>query len=241
MAVWWLCERAYFRPSRTAPHTYRHAAPTPGRGGCTMPQHSHREVVKCPMHVFNPKTVDPDRCETCGISWDQHPARDPFPGGKTLTNAEMIANLKVTALQAIGEGEWILAATTCRLIAELEITHAVQQSARTAWNADTRTMSVPLLKVPMRDDKPVRNANPDDAFKADPSSITSRINFEKLRPDYDQPCTVCGGNVRMMTLRPVGEPDKLVPMAHSQPFHIDTFGNRIEHDHPPAIGLTLDE
>ena len=52
------------------------------------------------------------------------------------------------AEQAFLQRNWLLCATLCRLLEELEI----DRQAREAWNGPT--VSVPLLKVPMRNEQP---------------------------------------------------------------------------------------
>jgi hypothetical protein len=56
------------------------------------------------------------------------------------------------AERAFSQRNWILAATLCRTLAELELEAATITGAAHAWNGSTR--SVPLLKVPMRDEAP---------------------------------------------------------------------------------------
>lgn len=72
------------------------------------------------------------------------------------TNPQALTDSLVTAAQrALAEGKWILCATLCRTIDELQIEAAVAGGARAAYQALTETTrAVPLLKVPMRDDQP---------------------------------------------------------------------------------------
>lgn len=72
------------------------------------------------------------------------------------------------AEQALLQRNWILCATLCRLLAELELEAATITGAAHAWNGSTR--NVPLLNVPMRDEAP----RPADT-----------VVFDSIRPTLD--------------------------------------------------------
>lgn len=64
----------------------------------------------------------------------------------------ILNHLRTLAHYAIDQEKWILAATTCRLIEELELDRATVAAADSAWRGTT--VAVPLLNLPTLDDKP---------------------------------------------------------------------------------------
>jgi hypothetical protein len=109
--------------------------------------------------------------------------------------------------QAMLQRNWILCATLCRLLAELELEAATIGGAAAAWNGSTR--SVPLLKVPMRH----------ETASARPRGT----------------CVACGGPGQQFTeLLDASTPTDLeatVP-GRTRWAHLDQLGYEVGRDHP---------
>jgi hypothetical protein len=121
----------------------------------------------------------------------------------------LISLLKSAAHEALQDEKWILCATICRLLDELQLNQAVGAGARVAWDQYTR--AVPLIGT-TRDEKPREGTSGET-----------------------RTCAACGGPgqefVELVDVGTPGEPDATV-QGRKRWAHLNGFGHQVGRDHP---------
>lgn len=135
--------------------------------------------------------------------------RNVFPFGDLESPEFLITLLKRAALEAMQSEKWILCATICRLLDEMQLNQAIGEGARVAWDQYTR--AVPLIGA-TRDEKPREGTS-----------------GEK------RTCAACGGpGQQFVELLDAGTPDEpdATAAGRSRWAHLDVLGYQVGRDHP---------
>jgi hypothetical protein len=124
------------------------------------------------------------------------------------------------AERAFSQRNWILAATLCRALAELELEAATITGAALAWNGDTSNLAVvPLLKEPHG-----AGRTPDGLF-----------SFDRR----EQACQNCGLRgkpyTEIMAAGTFSDPGSTVD-GETRWMHSDELGYPQKRDHPFMLG-----